>query len=363
MATNSSYLYGVVPAEAAGDFGPIGLDGGAVRTISDGGIGIVASHASPIPFAQAAPERTLQCLAQHQRVLEAVMRGSPVIPLKFGTYADDERGVLGILRAGQSEFAAALARYADKVEVDLAAVWGDLTGVLAEIAGDETVIAAKARVGDQGPATTAQCIRLGQLVKELLDRRNKAVADGLLAALRARWQNIVVNPARDDAAVLNAAVLIGRAEEAAFDQALEQLDRRHGGRINFRRVGPLPPYSFATAEVKTVQSGGLDAARRRLGLGDAASLAEAKIAYRRLLQGLHPDRNADPGASDRLQEVSAAYELLEEYALNFRHTFAGDRDAPVIVTVRSLEDLRAAARAPKRYEASPRPECVGTEAA
>ena len=363
MATNCVYLYGVVPAEAAGDFGPIGLDGGNVRTISDGGIGIVASNATPILFGEAAPEKTLQCLAQHQRVLERVMRGSPVIPLKFGTTADDDRGVLGILRAGRNEFAAALARYTDKVEVDLAAVWADFKGVLAEIAGDEAVIAAKARVGDQNPATTAECIRLGQLVKELLDRRNKVLAEGLLAALRDRWPNIVVNPARDDAAVLNAAVLIGRTEEAEFDQALDQLDRRHAGRINFRRVGPLPPYSFATVEVKTVQGSGLDAARQTLGLGDAASLAEIKGAYRRLLQELHPDRNADPGASDSLRDVSAAYELLEEYALNFRHAFAGDHEAPVIVTVRSLEDLRAAARAPGRREPSRRRDCIGVQAA
>ena len=118
MAANGRYLYGVVPAGASKEFGPIGLDGGEVRTVTDGGIGIVASDAERIPFAEAAPEKTLQCLAQHQRVLEQVLLGSPVIPLKLGTYADDDGQVLEILRAGRSEFAGALERYADKVEVD-----------------------------------------------------------------------------------------------------------------------------------------------------------------------------------------------------------------------------------------------------
>jgi len=363
MATNCSYLYGVVPAEAAKNFGPIGLDGRDVRTVSDGGIGIVASNATRIPFAEAAPEKTLQYLAQHQRVLERVMLGSPVIPLKFGTYADDDGQVLDILRAGRNAFAGALEKYAGKVEVDLAAFWADLKSVLAEIANDEAVISAKARIGNQAQATTAQRVRLGQLVKELLDQKNKAIAERLLVTLRTKWQNIVVNPARDDSAVLNAAVLIDRAEETEFDQILEQLDRCYNSRINFRRVGPLPPYSFATAEVKSVQASRLDAARRALGLSEQASLAEIKGAYRRLLQELHPDRNTDPRAADSLKDISGAYELLEEYALSFRHTFNGEHDAPVIVTVRSLEDLRAAAITSRPRDQSRRRDCVGVEAA
>ena len=363
MTLKCSYLYGVVPADKAKDFGPIGLDGGDVRTVSDGGIGIVASNATRIPFAEVAPERTLQYLAQHQRVLERVMLDSPVIPLKFGTYADDDGQVLEILRAGRHQFAGALEKYADKVEVDLAAFWADLKSVLAEIARDEAVISAKAQIGNQAQATTAQRISLGQLVKTLLDEKNKGIADRLVATLRTQWQDIVVNPTRDDSAVLNAAVLIDRAEEAEFDQVLEQLDRCYDSRINFRRVGPLPPYSFATAEVKTVQASRLDAAGRLLRLGESASLAEIKGAYRRLLQEVHPDRNTDPRAADSLKDLSAAYELLEEYALNFKHTFNGEHDAPVIVTVRSLEDLRATAITSRGRDQSRRRDCVGVEAA
>ena len=363
MAANWNYLYGVVPGDGAKGFGPVGLDGGNVRTVSDGRIGIVASHAARIPFAEAAPEKTLQYLAQHQRVLERVMLDSGVIPLKFGTYADGDGQVLEILRAGRNVFAEALAKYGDKVEVDLAAFWADLRSVLAEIARDEAVVSAKAEIGNQAQATTAQRVRLGQLVKELLDHKNKATAERLLVTLRNKWQNIVVNPTRDDSAVLNAAVLIHRAEGAELDRGLEEMDRRCGGRINFRRVGPLPPYTFATAEVKSVQASRLDAARRALGLGEQVSLAEAKAAYRRLLQDLHPDRNTDPHAADSLKDISAAYELLQEYALNFKHTFDGERDAPVIVTVRSLQDLRAPAVTSEGRDQSRLRKCAGTEAA
>lgn len=363
MVQNCNYLYGIVPADAPKDFGAIGLDGATVVTISDRGVGIVASESERIAFGEIAPDKTLQYLAQHQRVLERVMRDLPVIPLKFGTYAADAQRVLEIIRGGRSQFAPAIEKYADKVEVDVAAFWTDLKLVLAEIGNEEVVTSATARIDNQSQATTAQRVRVGQLVKELLQRKNKAIAERLLSPLRNKWRNVVVNPARDDSVLLNAAVLIRRTEEAEFDELLEQLDRGSDGRINFRRVGPLPPYSFATAEVKTIEPNGLDAARQTLGLGESASLVEIKAAYRQLLQKLHPDKNDDPQASDGVKEASDAHELLEQYAMNVRHTFDSDRAAPVIATIKSLEDLRAAATAPGRQDESERQAYVATEAA
>ena len=116
MSTQPSYLYGIVPVEGARDFGPIGLDGADVRPVSDGVIGIVASRTDRIPFSAISPERTLQYLAQHQRVLEQVMLNSPVIPLKFGTYADDDEQILQILQSGRNALAGALERYAGMEE-------------------------------------------------------------------------------------------------------------------------------------------------------------------------------------------------------------------------------------------------------
>jgi DnaJ-domain-containing protein 1 len=369
MTSNCSYLYGVVPADQAKDFGPIGLDGEEVRTVSDGGIGIVISTAAPVAFFEIPPEKTLQYLAHHQRVLERVMLDCTVVPVKFGTFCEkarDDAEVVRILRCGGKEFAGALESYAGKAEFDVAVSWADLKSILAEIARDETVVSMKARIDNHAEATVEQRVRLGQLVKELLDRKNKATAERLLVTLRTKWRNIVVNPTRDDSAVLNAAVLIDRAEQAEFDRVLEQLNRSYDDRLTFRRVGPLPPYSFATAEVKTVQASRLDAARRLLGLGESASLAEIKGAYRRMLQELHPDRNTRAGAAERLQDISAAHELLEEYALNFKHTFNAAQVSPVIVTVRSLDDLLAkgaGAKVSMGRDPSRRGDCVGAAAA
>jgi len=49
-----------------------------------------------------------------------------------------------------------------------------------------------------------------------------------------------------------------------------------------------------------------------LGLSRGASDSEIKKAYRRLARDLHPDVNPDPGAKERFQEISRAYQALTD---------------------------------------------------
>src|ERR1700710_1838077 len=49
-----------------------------------------------------------------------------------------------------------------------------------------------------------------------------------------------------------------------------------------------------------------------LGLSPGASDTDIKRSYRKLARDLHPDVNPDPGAKERFQEVSRAYEALTD---------------------------------------------------
>src|SRR4051794_41692904 len=49
-----------------------------------------------------------------------------------------------------------------------------------------------------------------------------------------------------------------------------------------------------------------------LGVARNASDSDIKRAYRRLARDLHPDVNPDPGAKERFQEVTRAYEALTD---------------------------------------------------
>jgi DnaJ-class molecular chaperone len=90
----------------------------------------------------------------------------------------------------------------------------------------------------------------------------------------------------------------------------------------------LPPYSFASVDVKVPTFEAIDDARRRLGMGETATRDEVKRAYHRVAGKLHPDHNVgDPQAEERMAEVSKAYKLLTVYAKHVQRS-AGRRDHP-----------------------------------
>ena len=359
MTTECKYLYGIMPIAKARSLGAIGMDGGEVRVVTHGAIAMVASPAERVDFSQLAPDKTLRYLAEHQRVLEEVMTGSSVIPLKFGMFADDDRQILSILRSGQGIFARALEKYAGKFELDLVASWADLKAVLSEIGAEQAVVSMRAEVSAHGEPTMEQRLRLGQLVNKLLTQRGEGIAAELIDALRAKFPDIIVNQTKDDSMILNVAVLLGRYEEARFDEFIDQLNGDYRNGLDFRCVGPLPPYSFATAEVLAVDAEELDAARQLLGLGESPGPAEIKASYRQALQEVHPDRNPDADAAERMKELVAAHELLAEYASSCQETPSPDEDRPVIVKIRSLpERALRTGRSPRAPAPSGRLESV-----
>lgn len=72
---------------------------------------------------------------------------------------------------------------------------------------------------------------------------------------------------------------------------------------------------------------------RTLGVPAGATPDEIKAAYRRLARQYHPDVNPDPGAKEKFQQLSAAYQYLTK-------TSAGDAFAQVFSGYEEQEDQR-----------------------
>jgi DnaJ family protein C protein 3 len=67
----------------------------------------------------------------------------------------------------------------------------------------------------------------------------------------------------------------------------------------------------------------IDAARKLLGLGETATLAEIKNAYRIMAHQYHPDKGEDhaPGNERLMTELNLAYKLLMDYCDGYRYSF------------------------------------------
>jgi len=69
----------------------------------------------------------------------------------------------------------------------------------------------------------------------------------------------------------------------------------------------------------------IDKARKTLGLGETATLAEIKEAYRRLSLKYHPDKCADEEkqlCEEMFKKINKANETLMSYCASYRYSFA-----------------------------------------
>jgi len=253
-------------------------------------------------------------LVIHQQVIEAVMEEYSILPVKFGTVLPDKAWVQRLLEKGDVLFHETLKKVMGRVQMEVVVLW-NLAAVFQEIGQGETVVQLKAKLTGRPPEeTVAERVVMGQVVQGLLERRRSALEHRLLPSLKEVAFDSVVNPSMNDSMVINLALLVDEAGRQALDRRLEQLDKEFKGQLTFRRVGPLPPYSFATVQVRIPSFQEVDQARRLLELAEVVDPDNIKQAYRRMAGQFHPDHNLDdPAAEDRMAKLTEAYLLLSAY--------------------------------------------------
>jgi len=112
---------------------------------------------------------------------------------------------------------------------------------------------------------------------------------------------------------MNIAFLIQRERQVDFDGQVRRINQALDDQINFRVIGPLPPYSFSTVEIKRPDPDKIEEARQLLGLGTEVSDKELKEAYRHLAAKNHPDAHPDETGDEQFAKVREAFILLRDY--------------------------------------------------
>jgi hypothetical protein len=282
-----------------------------------GGLAAVTGRTAVTDYRGLGRQDAVRYLVTHQRVVEAIMADYPILPVKFGTVLADEASVRRLLMQGAPLFQEALDKITGRVQMEVVVLWNSQE-VFAQVAQEEPIVQLKAELASRPPQEiTAERVALGQMVFAALERRRNVIRDRVLPALRRIAAEVATNPLMDETMVLNVALLIDKTASDTLSRELDVLDQEFDGRLKFRCVGPLPPYSFATVEVQTPTFEAVDSARDRLGLGQAATAGEIKKAYHQLAEQLHPDRNTeDAQAQVRMNELTQAYRLLVAFSTN-----------------------------------------------
>lgn len=310
------YIYGIINSGTRELKGAGWNAGAPVYLIPYQDVAAVVSDEEIIDLAHLPKDLLARRLVDHQRVIEGVMSlKHTIIPMKLGTFAGNPAEVQKILARGYKTMAELFHAVGDKLELDVAVTWPDLAPVLKTIGEEPDIREAKQKLlANPRTITVEDQMRVGLMVKKALDERREQIDLKIRSALSAISPGVRVHELMDDRMIMNTAFLIERDRQAEFEQCLDRLNTETGETLHFRCIGPLPPYSFCTLEVKKLHYEDIEWARTKLELPDHATKEEIKKAYQTQAVLVHPDKHPDsPGMTFAFDEVNRAYKALAEY--------------------------------------------------
>src|SRR4249919_3856378 len=241
------YVYCIVRSDRQRDFGSIGIGGGQrVFTVAFQDLAAVVSDTPIVIY-----DPTRDNVLAHEFVNETVMKEFTVIPMSFGTVFRSEDDVTELLRSTYQAFSDVLDKMKDKIEFGLKVLW-DRDRVIANLERENDEIR---KLKDEISRHTASStyfarMQLGRLIEGALeDMTNRYVAD-IHDALKPVAVASRSNKPIGDRMIVNAAFLVDRAQEQAFDERVKETSRKYEDVLSFKYSGPWPPYNFVNIKLK-----------------------------------------------------------------------------------------------------------------
>ena len=251
MAEMGKYLYCIIPCSDNRTFDAdvIGNGGGVVHTVPHNGLAAVVSDSPVTQY-----ESTRRNMMAHEKAIERVMKEFTLLPVRFGTITDSPSPIQDIqklLGSRFEEFQKLLKDMEDKVELGLKAFWRDEKAIFEEIVAENADIRRlrNSLSGKSPEATHFDRVRLGEMVKEALNRKRAKEAAKILLPLRRIAHSVRENEALGDRMVVNAAFLVNKSKEPEFDDAVSRLEEQFSERVAFKYIGLAPPYNFVNIVV------------------------------------------------------------------------------------------------------------------
>ena len=240
------YVYCIIQSESPLTFGPLGIghEPAEVHTVHFKDLAAVVS-ATPMVVHDPTRENVLA----HQRVNETVMLQHTVLPMSFGTVFKTTNDIVELLRSAYDAFTDVLQKMRDKVEFGLKVLW-DRDQIIREIEEqDEDIRRLKNEISTQKGSTYFARMQYGRMIDAALQSRSEQYVDDIFRSLRDVAVASRSNKPIGDRMIMNAAFLVSRDREQAFDARVKEIGQRHD-KLTFKYTGPWPPYNFVNIKLK-----------------------------------------------------------------------------------------------------------------
>ena len=316
------YIYGVVP-NFYGTTHFQSLENSGVYAITHSNISAIVSESSIAGLDQLDRESLGHLLVHHQKTIEELQaKGfTMIIPMRLGTIVKSTDEVINILTRGYDLIIDSLKKIEYLTEIDLVVTWADFTSMLKDIAELPDVKEMKNEIiREDGTTSKVDQCKIGILLKEKIDEKNKATELAILDSLSPFGIDIKIHEVMNGEMITNSAFLLHRNKQEKFEAAIEALDTRYSGLLNFKLVGPLPCYSYFTLEVKSLDAGSINSAGKELELGETTTEAEIKKAFLKKAKIHHPDSGDNNFDPEKFNSIQNAYHTLIDYQAALKQT-------------------------------------------
>jgi hypothetical protein len=185
-------------------------------------------------------------LLKHEKILEAVMTSFVLVPIRFGVILKSEADARSFLAKNYHRLKELLTWLADKIEVGLKIFWTAET--FSQEIEDREVKELKQDLAKRRKVISLELVEIGKLVAGKVDRARQSYTDLVMGRLGGYAADTVLNPVVIPRMILNAAFLVERKREQAFEDALNKLYSHYENKLIFKYTGPWPPYNFIKEE-------------------------------------------------------------------------------------------------------------------
>lgn len=315
MVGEEKYIYCIISEDKDRRFGYIGINSREVNLIHYKDIAAAVSNTAIINFDRLDKKELARYIAGHQKVNEIVMKDYDVVPMAFGIIAPLAFEVSRILKRAYLQFKTALKKVEGKVEF-VVQVWWDQKRFLDELADSNQEVQKLRQKASKKTSILGMPIRLrlGKLIHKELEAHKQDCIKDIQIFLKDFSHDSTLNKLIEYDMIANLSLLIERAKESELDKKMQELGKKYEGKLRFKYIGPMPPYSFVNINLKLGNFELVDEARKLLGLAEKATFDEIKKAYHKLAHQYHPDKHqGDLKKEEQMKKIAQAYNILENY--------------------------------------------------
>lgn len=248
------YIYAVIPRVKRDNFGPMGIMGNTVYSISFREISALVHDCSPEPYQGGGEVK--EWVSAHATVVDAAWaEAGTVLPMSFDVIVkgDGERSaeenVRKWLEGGYATLQAKLEEFRDKVELGVQILWDPAVITQRITAEHEEIKELMTEMATKPPGIAYfYQHKIAEVVKEEMEKRAAEEYRDIYERLRAHAVDTHINKVKrvqGKQMIMNLSLLVERDKDKAqaLGEILGEVREEEGVEVSF--TGPWPPYTFA----------------------------------------------------------------------------------------------------------------------